>query len=70
MAKRTSKTKAKFNRIAELNAMVDARNDESRDARKAKAKLSDKWLNRRARNVAGMFKPRNAKPGLCIQVQA
>lgn len=70
MAKRTSKTAAKFSRIAELNAMVDSRNDESRDARKAKAKMADKWVNRRQRNIDGVYKARNAKPGVCVQVQA
>lgn len=68
MAKRTGKTEAKFKRIAALNAMVDARDHESRDARRAKSKMADKWVNRRAHNVAGLFKARNAKPGMCTQV--
>ena len=68
MAKRTGKTEAKFKRIAALNAMVDARDHESRDARRAKSKLANKWVNRRARNVSGLFKARNAQPGACVQV--
>lgn len=68
MAKRTSKTVAKFNRIAELNSMVDARNDESRDARRAKSKLADKWVKRRQHSVEGLFKRGNAKPGACVRV--
>lgn len=65
MAKRTSKTAAKFQRVAALNSMVDARDDTSRDARRAKRMLSDQWYNRRPGGVQGYHKAKNAKPGLC-----
>ena len=70
MAKRHTKLHAKFAKLAELNTMIDARNDESRDARKAKSRMNDKWAKREARTVEGLFKRKNAMPGLCFQVRA
>lgn len=59
--------RAKFDKLASLNADMDAGGHIGMGARKAKTKLNDRWFNRKSNNVKGFFdqkKAREIKRGL------
>lgn len=66
MAKRLTKLKARFSRLAALNSMADARDETSMDARRVKRQFNDRWTNRRGGSTEGFFKAQAPSP--CYEV--
>lgn len=53
--------RAKFDKLAALNADQDAGGHVGMAARRAKARMSDRWLNRKSNNTAGFFDQKKAR---------
>lgn len=66
MASRLEKRcRAKFKKLARLNADIDEGGAAAGAARKAKARMPDSWVKRTTTNVQGYHKSKNAKAGVC-----
>ena len=55
------RARAKFDKLAALNADQDVGGHIGMAARKAKAKLSEVWINRGGDNVKGFFDQKKAR---------
>lgn len=53
--------RAKFDKLAALNADQDIGGHIGMSARKAKAKMADRWFNRKSNNVAGFFDQKKSR---------
>ena len=53
--------RAKFDKLAALNADIDAGGHVGRAARKAKVSMSNTWRKRKSNNVAGFFDQKKAR---------
>lgn len=53
--------RAKFDKLAALNADMDVGGFVASAARREKAKLADSWRNRKSNNVAGFFDRKKAR---------
>lgn len=53
--------RAKFNKLAELNAAIDVGGPIGMSARKTKASMPDSWVKRKSNNVAGFFDQKKAR---------
>lgn len=53
--------RAKFDKLASLNADIDVGGYIGMAAHKAKSKMNDTWRNRKSNNVAGFFDHRKAR---------
>ena len=53
--------RAKFDKLASLNADVDVGGHIGMAARKAKTKMNDSWRNRTSNNVRGFFDQKKAR---------
>ena len=53
--------RAKFDKLALLNADMDVGGDIGMSARKAKTLLSDRWFNRKSNNTKGFFDQKKAR---------
>lgn len=53
--------RAKFSKLAVLNAEIDAGGFVSMAARRTKSKMSEHWTKRRSNNTAGFFDHKKAR---------
>lgn len=53
--------RAKFDRLASLNAGVDVGGHIGMSARKAKTAMNDRWFNRKSNNTKGFFDQKKAR---------
>lgn len=53
--------RAKFDKLASLNADMDVGGHVGMSARRAKSKMNDSWRNRKSTNVAGFFDQKKAR---------
>ena len=53
--------RAKFDKLASLNAAIDVGGHIGMAARKAKTKMNDTWRNRKSNNVNGFFDQKKAR---------
>lgn len=53
--------RAKFDKLASLNADMDVGGPIGMAARNAKAKMNETWRNRQSNNVAGFFDRKKAR---------
>jgi hypothetical protein len=53
--------RAKFDKLASLNADMDVGGHIGMAARKAKTKMNDSWRNRTSHNVKGFFDAKKAR---------
>lgn len=62
MASKAAKVaRAKFDKLASLNADMDVGGHIGMAARTAKAKMNDSWRNRRSNNVKGFYNAKVAR---------
>ena len=53
--------RAKFDKLAQLNADQDVGGHIGMAARRAKVKMNDRWFNRKSNNTAGFFDQKKAR---------
>lgn len=61
MANKRYAAQRKFDKLAALNAAIDAGGFAGMGARKAKTKMNDSWRNRTSHNVKGFFDAKKAR---------
>lgn len=61
MANKKYASRRKFDKLAALNAAIDAGGFAGMGARRTKTKMNDSWVKRSSMNVAGFFDQKKAR---------